>query len=413
MAFDTAEFASEFSIFKYHEQNDNPLHYLDNAATAQIPDCVITAMADHDRHCRSNVKRGIHRLAEEANEAFEQARTTTAHYLGISNAREIVFTGGATAGINLVAHGLEHTLKPGDEILLSVVEHHSNLVPWHMLRNRRGIALRFLPMTSEGTVDLSRCDEYLTEKTRLVTVTHGSNVTGAITDIVRIARAAHDRGIPVLFDGAQVAPAGPLDLPKLGADFYVFSGHKVYGPNGIGILWGREELLNTMLPVFGGGEMIRNVALNETSYAESPHRFEAGTPPITQAVGLAHALNWLQRFDLAGMHDHLTSLTRRIMDGLATIGRDGHAIRILGPPPDEKRLSLVAFSTRSIHPHDICQVMSDLYNVALRGGHHCAQPLHQQYGLDGSTRASLAGYNTDNDIDVFLEGLSHCITMLG
>jgi len=413
MAFDPVEFASEFSIFAYYEQGDNPLRYLDNAATAQIPDCVVTAMADHDRHYRSNVKRGIHRLAEEANEAFEQARTTAAHYLGVSNDREIVFTSGATAGINLVAHSLGHTLKPGDEILLSVLEHHSNLVPWQMVRERQGITLRFLPMTSEGMVDQSRYDEYLTGKTRLVAITHGSNVTGAITDTVRIIRAAHDRDIPVLLDGAQVAPSGPLDLPKLGADFYVFSSHKVYGPNGIGILWGREEYLNTMPPVFGGGEMIRDVALNETSYADPPHRFEAGTPPITQAVGLAHALDWLQRFDLTGMRDHLTSLTRRIMVGLETIGRDGHAIRILGPPRSEKRLSLVAFSIHDIHPHDICQVMSDLYNVALRGGHHCAQPLHRQYGLDGSTRASLAGYNTHNDIDVFLEGLAHCIDILG
>ena len=411
MVFDPDRVAAQFGILK-RQVGGMPLHYLDSAATSQMPDCVIEAVAAHDRTCRANVKRGVHRLSEEADEAYENARAEAARYIGAADPGEVIFTGGATDGINLLANSLGQEMAQGDEILLSQLEHHSNLVPWQMLRQRRGVTLRFLPVTPNGRIDMSSLECLVTRNTKLVAISHGSNVTGALTDAGAVAALVHDRGARLMLDGAQAAAHGPLDMGALGADYYVFSGHKVYGPSGVGVLWGRKELLEDMQPAFGGGEMIGDVTLEKSDYLPPPHRFEAGTPPITQAVGLAAALKWLSSQDLEGLRLHMKHLTDQLMEGLEHIGRR-RKIRILGPLRGEPRLPLVSFSVEGIHPHDICQIMSDRHGVALRGGHHCAKPLHDLYGLDGTCRASLAAYTLRGDIDVLLRGMEDCIRILG
>jgi len=412
MIFDVDHIQRQFAIIR-HYASEGRFHYLDNAATAQIPDCVLAAMTTHDTRARANVKRGIHRLAQEATDAFENARDQIAKYLGIENSDEVIFTSGATAGINVIAQGFGQSLKPGDEIVLSQAEHHSNLVPWQMLKQRKGVRLRFLPVDENGVIDLSRVEASITPATKLVAVTHASNVTGAVTDVAAIRKIAHERGAKLMLDGAQMAPHGPLDLPGLGADFYVFSGHKTYGPSGVGILWGRMESLEQMPPTFGGGEMVGHVTYEKTSYAAPPRKFEAGTPPITQAVGLGVALEWLGNQDLPGIHNHLNGLTDRIMAGMAQLNNTyDNRIRILGPPRGAQRLPLISFAVKDAHPHDICQIMNDRHGVALRGGHHCAEPLHEIFDLDGTTRASLGMFNGQEDVDALLNGLEDCLKIL-
>ena len=410
--FDINHMTQQFAIIRHYESKGR-FHYLDNAATAQIPDCVISAMTTHDTRYRANVKRGIHTLAQEATDAFEGARDRVATYLGIQNSDEVIFTGGATAGINMIALGFGQELKSGDEIVLSQAEHHSNLVPWQMLKRLKGVTLRFLPVDGNGVLDLSRVEEFITPATKLVAVSHASNVTGAVTDVEAIGKVAREMGVKLMLDGAQMAPHGPLDLPALGADFYVFSGHKTYGPSGVGILWGSIESLEKMPPVFGGGEMIEHVAFEKSTYAAPPHKFEAGTPPITQAVGLGAALEWLGNQDLLEIHNHLDGLTDQIMAGMENLNSAyDDRIRILGPPRGEKRLPLISFAVRDAHPHDICQIMNDRHGVALRGGHHCAQPLHEIFDLDGTTRASLGIFNGQRDVDALLNGIEDCLNIL-
>lgn len=408
MTFNPNLAANDFSIFR-PSNREYELHYLDNAAMAQVPDCVINAMVEHDTMRRSNVKRGVHRLAEAATEAFEEARATVANYLGVKDADEVVFTGSTTAGINILAHSLGLLFERNDEVLISQVEHHSNIIPWQVIQQRQGIRVRYLPATPDGRINLERAEDLIKSKTRIVAVTHGSNVTGAVTDAKALARFAHEKGALVMLDGAQTAPGGPPDIPGLEADFYVFSGHKVYGPTGIGVLWGRKDVLKKIPPALGGGEMIQDVGLERSTFLDPPHRFEAGTPPVTQAIGLAAALQWLSGQDLHGIHNHLKRLTLRIMEGLTGFG---NGISILGPEHGMERLPLVSFSVEGIHPHDICQVMNDRHGVALRGGFHCAQPLHEFFKLDGSTRASLAMYNNDGDVDAFLNGMEDCLKIL-
>ncbi|NNF98870.1 MAG: cysteine desulfurase [Desulfobacteraceae bacterium] len=412
MAFDPRQIMKAFPILE-SGTGKNTLHYLDNAATAQVPNAVINAMVAHDAGRRANVKRGIHRLAESATAAYENARESVARFIGVQNPAEIIFTSGTTHGINLLAHSLGNTLKPGDEILLSPVEHHSNLVPWQMLQDRFGIHINFLPMDDNGLIDTGSITEYITPRTRIVSLSHGSNVTGALTDTAALGDAVHEHGAVLILDGAQVIPHGPVDLPALKADFYVFSGHKAYGPSGIGVLWGRMEQLEKVSPVFSGGEMIGDVKLLTSTYAEIPHRFEAGTPPITQAVGLGAALDWLHRLDQPGLNRHLMTLTTQVINGLQHLSVESNAIRIIHPAMDTGRLPIISFIVRGIHPHDVCQFLSDRYDIALRGGFHCAQPLHEQLGLpEGSTRVSLAAFNTQEDVDILLEGIAECMRIL-
>jgi cysteine desulfurase/selenocysteine lyase len=403
MSYDLATIRSQFPILS-RRIGDAPLHYLDNAATAQVPQFVLDAVVRFETTSRANVLRGVHRLAEEATAAYAAARQAVGRYLNVP-AGEVVFTSGTTGAINLVARSYGELLSPGDEVVVSEVEHHSNIVPWQMLRDRRGIALKVIPVQDDGALDLETLGRLVTARCKLIAITHASNVTGAVTELEPLRGAARAVGAKILLDGAQRAPHGPLDLPALGVDFYAFSGHKTFGPHGIGALWARRELLEAMPPFMGGGEMIRTVTMERTSYAPPPHKFEAGTPPIAQAIGLGAAMDWLMRQDWTAISGHEMRLTQRVLDGLP------RRARVVGPTGLQRRLPVISFDVASIHPHDICQLL-DGHGVALRGGHHCAQPLMDRLGLAGTARASLALYNGDDDVDALLAGLDRAIHRL-
>jgi cysteine desulfurase / selenocysteine lyase len=409
--FDVERVIQDFCMFGSPVENA-PFYYLDNAAMTQAPDCVIDAMSNHEKGWRANIKRGVYVPAEAATQAYEDARQRAARFLGIADPSEVIFTSGTTSGINMLALSLGCGMRPGDQVLLSVLEHHSNIVPWQLLSDRTGVILKYLPVCEDGSLDLKMLDILLNERTKLVALTHGSNVSAAITDVATIVQRARKHGAMVMLDGAQMAPHGPVDLDALGVDFYVFSSHKVYGPTGVGILWGRRRYLEGMPPVSGGGEMINNVTLLKSSYAGIPYRFEAGTPPVTQVIGLSVALHWLMHQDINGMKKHLSDLIAKVLGGLITLNERHGRIRILGPAAGNERLPLISFTIDDAHPHDICQIMSDRHGVALRGGHHCAQPLHDHWGIQGSVRASLAAYSRQRDVDAFLNGIEDCINVL-
>ena len=410
MTFDPHAIRDQFPLL-VDPPGNRPLHYLDNAATAQVPLAVLDAVTRHETTSRANVMRGVHRLAEAATAAYQDARATVAGHIGTDDPDEVVFTSGCTASINLVAHAFGATLEPGDEIVLSELEHHSNLVPWQQLRDRAGIVLRTIPVTAHGVLDLARLADVVGPRCRLIAVTHASNVTGEVTDVATIVAAARRVGARVLLDGAQYAPHGLPDVRALDVDFYAFSGHKVYGPNGVGVLWGRHELLAELPPFLGGGEMIRRVTLAETTFAPPPQRFEAGTPPIAQAVGLAAALRWLAEQDLAAAAGHLHALSDRLLAGLETLASRHRPIRVLGRPAPRAGLPIVSFAVDGAHPHDLAQIL-DSHGVAVRGGHHCAQPLMDAFDLAGTTRASMALYNDAADIDACLNGLEDALERL-
>jgi cysteine desulfurase/selenocysteine lyase len=379
---------------------DPRLHYLDNAATAQMPEVVLGALRRFEVEARANVHEGVHRLARAATAAYDEARSRVARFLHAYSAGEILFTYGATSSINLAAFSFGALLESGDEILLSVLEHHSNLVLWQKLAERRGVVLRFLPMTADGRLDLDWLDSELTDRCRLIALTHCSNVTGAMTDVARVVVAARGIGAKVMLDGAQRAPHGPVDVRRLGVDFYAFSGHKAYGPTGIGVLWGRRELLAAMPPFMTGGQMIDQVTLTDASFRAPPRRFEAGTPPIAAAVGLGAALDFMQALDWRAIQNHELRLTRRLLDGLATI----RGVRVLGPVDTHDRRGVVSFAVEGFSAEEVCHHL-DRQGVALRGGYHCAQPLLRAFGVDGAARASLALYNLDGDVDALIAGL--------
>ena len=408
MGFDAAAVRAEFPIFDRASRGGPPLHYLDNGATSQIPRAVLAAVEAHETGSRANVLRGVHRLAERATEAYAEARRRVARYIGAADPGEVVFTGGTTAAINLVAHGFGAGLRAGDEVVISELEHHSNIVPWQLLRDRAGVVLKALPVTDEGRIDTACLESHIGPRTRLVALAHVSNVTGAVCDVAAVVAAARRHGARVLLDGAQAAPHGGVDVARLGVDFYAFSGHKTFAPNGIGVLWGRRALLEAMPPFMGGGEMIREVTLARTVYADIPHRFEAGTPPIAQAVGLGAAAEWVRGLDRPAAAAHVEALVAHLLAGLAARPR----VRVLGPTNLEARGPVVSFDVEGLHPHDICTVL-DNRGVAARGGHHCAQPLMDRFDLAGTTRASLAWYNTEDDVDALLDGLDDAIRQLG
>ena len=409
MSFDAAAVRAQFPILK-REVQGHPLHYLDNAATTHLPQAVLDAISRHETHDRANVLRGVHTLAEAATEAYENARNEIAQYLNVDS-EEVVFTSGTTGGINLIANSFGAGLVEGDEVVLSVLEHHSNIVPWQLLRERRGVVLKFVPVTADGRIDQPVLERMVSPRTKLISLVHVSNVTGAELNVGAVVEAAQSVGAKVLLDGAQRAAHGPLDLRALGLDFYVFSGHKMFGPNGVGVLWGRRALLDDLPPFLGGGEMIRSVTLDKTSFAETPHKFEAGTPPIAQAVGLGAAVRWIRSLDANAVEAHLRGLTARVLDGLSSLDNASGRIRVIGPTGLQARLPVVSFAIDGAHPHDICQML-DAHGVALRGGHHCAQPLMDHFDLTGTTRASLAVYNQDADVDAFLNGLDDAMTRL-
>ena len=383
---------------------DTRLHYLDSAATAQMPEIVLETLRRFEVDARANVHERLHARARAATDAYDRARGQVARFLSADSDQEVVFTYGTTSSINLLAHSFGDLLRPGDEILLSMLEHHSNLVPWQGLAERRGVVLRFLPMTPDGRLDLDQLEVALTDRCRLVAVTHCSNVTGAVTDVTRLASAARAVDAKVLLDGAQRAPHGPLDVRALGIDFYAFSGHKTYGPTGIGVLWGRRELLDAMPPFMTGGQMIENVTPTHATFREPPRRFEAGTPPIGSAIGLGAALEWMQALDWDAARAHEMRLTRRLIDGLVTLV----GVRVLGPLDTHDRRGVVSFAIDGIAAEDICRFL-DQRGVALRGGYHCAQPLLRAFGVAGAARASLAPYSIEADIDAVLEGVEDLV----
>lgn len=406
MTFDVAAIRQEFPIF-HVRPHGKQLHYLDNGATAQMPRAVLDAIVRHETTARANVKRSVHYLAEAATDAFETARGALAQFVNADEPDEVVITSGCTGAINLLANSYGALLHPGEEILISHLEHHSNIVPWQMVAERRGLVLKAIPATADGRLDLDSLERLVTPRTRLIAVTHVSNVTGAETDVARVVAAARSVGARVMLDGAQRAAHGDLDVQELGVDFYACSGHKMFGPNGVGILWGRADLLQRMPPFLGGGEMIHRVTIERSSFAPPPHRFEAGTPPIAQAVGMGVAAKWIQGLDLDGAHEHLMTLTGRLLDGLASLPK----VRVIGPAGLQQRYPVVSFAVEGAHPHDICQIL-DRDGVALRGGHHCAQPLMDAFGITGTTRASLACYNDRSDVDALLNGLEDAIAKL-
>ncbi|PWB42790.1 MAG: selenocysteine lyase [Rhodocyclales bacterium] len=403
MSFSAAKWRGHFPLLAAHHD----LHYLDNAATGQLCAAALDAITSHELTHRANVLRGTYRLAEQADAAYENARRQVAAYLNAADADEVVFTSGTTAAINLVAHAFGDALKPGDEVALSLAEHHSNFVPWQMLRARRGVALRFLPLMPDGRLDLARLDEIVTPRCRLVAVTHASNVTGAATDLAPIVAAARAVGARVLADGAQAVQHGPVNVEALGVDFYAFSGHKAFGPNGVGVLWGKGAALAALPPFLGGGGMIGRVTPGETTWAPPPRRFEAGTPPIAQAVGLGAALDWLRAQPWAELHAHTARLAQRLVGALAALP----GLTFIGPRDMRQRLPIVSFNLDGLHPHDVCQVL-DRHGVAVRGGHHCAQPLMEFFGVQGAVRASFAPYNEEGDVDALLAGLQDAMRTL-
>ncbi len=405
MSFDVAAVRRQFPIMSV-VIDGRPVHYLDNGASAQTPDAVLDAVRTYETTGRANVLRGVHRLAERATESYEDARAQVAAFLGVPE-MEVVFTGGCTAAINLVAYSYGSLLKPGDRILISELEHHSNIVPWQMLRQRTGIELDFAPVTVDGRIDLDSLPRLLTSRTKLISLAHVSNVTGSLVDVRAVVTMARTVGAKVMLDGAQRAPHGPLDLPALGIDFYVFAGHKAYGPNGIGALWARAELLEAMPPFHGGGSMIGRVTKAETTWAPPPRRFEAGTPPIGPAIGLGAACKWMRALDWTGAHAHEMALVERLMGGLQKI--DG--AQLFGPAGLQNRYPVVSFTLDGVHPHDVAQTL-DSFGVAVRAGHHCAQPLMDRFDLDGTTRVSIAPYNDSSDIDALLTGVAHAARTL-
>jgi cysteine desulfurase/selenocysteine lyase len=405
MSFDVAAVRRQFPILS-EIIDGKPVHYLDNGASAQTPNAVLEAVRRYETTGRANVLRGVHRLAERATEAYEQARADVATFLGVQP-MEIVFTGGCTAAINLVAYSYGSLLKAGDRILLSELEHHSNIVPWQLLRQRAGVEIDMIPVTVDGRIDLSELRRLMTPRTRMVSLAHISNVTGALVDVKMVVDAAKIVGAKVMLDGAQRAPHGPIDLPSLGIDFYVFAGHKAYAPNGVGVLWARPELLDAMPPFHGGGSMIGRVTFAETTWAPPPRRFEAGTPPIGPAIGMGAACNWMRGLDWTQAHAHEMALVQRVMDGLQEI--DG--ARLFGPGGLQNRYPVVSFTLDGVHPHDVAQTL-DSFGVAVRAGHHCAQPLMDRFDLDGTTRVSIAPYNDNSDIDALLTGVRHAAKTL-
>lgn len=384
----------------------NPCHYLDNAATSQIHGQALAAMVRQETN-RANVHRSPYRLAEAATHAYAEARARVARFLNAASADEVVFTSGATASLNLVAHSFGATLQADDEVVLSAAEHHSNFLPWLQLRDRAGIRLRILPVLPNGRIDTASLANLVTERCRLIAITHCSNVTGAVTDVKAVVAAARAVGAKVLLDGAQQVQHGPVDVEALGADFYAFSSHKCFGPTGVGVLWGRKAVLDAMPPFLCGGGMVGWVSLETATFAPPPARFEAGTPPVGQAVGLGAAMDWLMTLPWAEIHQYELALLSRLLDGLATFP----AIRLIGPEDLDQRLPIVSFEVAGVHPHDVCQVLGER-EVALRGGNHCAQPLLTAVGSEGATRASIALYNDDADVDAFFAGLEHALWIL-
>ena len=398
MSFDVQAARAQFPILS-RQVNDQPLVYLDSAASAQKPRAVIEAITGAMEGSYANVHRGLHTLANETTEAYEAARESVRRLLNAASGQEIVFTKGATEAINLVAASFGRSLNAGDEIVLSEMEHHANIVPWHFLRESRGAVLKFIPVTDDGRLDMDALHSLLGPGTRMVAVSHMSNVLGTVNPVAEIIAAAHAVGALTLIDGCQAIVHGAVDVQALDADFYVFSGHKLYGPTGIGALYGKTDILKSMPPYQGGGEMIDVVTLKTVTYADPPHRFEAGTPPILEAIGLGAAITWLDGLDRAAVAAHEHALYARVKERL----NGANWLTEMGTAPGKG--AIFAFNMAGAHAHDVAQVL-DRYGIAVRAGTHCAEPLMRRFGVTASARASFALYNTLEEADAFAEALT-------
>jgi cysteine desulfurase / selenocysteine lyase len=399
---DVATIRKDFPILDRAQADGRPLVYLDSAASSQKPQAVLDAMDHYYETTHANVHRGVYTIAEQATRLMEEARDKVARFVGASSSREIVFAKNGTECLNLVAHSWGRAnLGPGDAVLLSEIEHHANLVPWLILREQLGFELRYIPLGQDGHLDLADLDR-LVDGVRLVGITAMSNVLGTLTPVRRIADAAHAAGAVVVVDGAQYAPHLVTDVTELGADFFAFTGHKLLGPTGVGVLWGREELLDAMPPFLGGGEMIRDVRLDGFTPNELPWKFEAGTPPIAETIGLGAAIDYLQGLGMEAVREHEVRLTAYAMRTLTA--RHGDDLRIFGPSEPAQRGGVVSFAYKDVHPHDISQVL-DQAGVCVRAGHHCAKPLMRRLGVGATARASFYVYNDESDVDALADAL--------
>ena len=383
--------------------NGKPLAYLDNGATSQKPQAVIDELVRYYTTENSNVHRGVHTLSQNATEDYEGARAKVKRLLNAADDHEIIFTRGTTDSINIVAQSLgRHNFNPNDEVIVSNMEHHSNIVPWQMLREEKGVVLRVVPIDESGELLMDEYERMLSARTKLVSITHVSNALGTILPVAQIIEMAHAQGVPVMLDGAQAVPHLPVDVRKLDCDFYVFSGHKLFGPTGIGVLYGKAELLEAMPPVQGGGDMIKSVTFERTIYNDLPYKFEAGTPNIAGAIGLGAAIDYVQSIGFESFAAHEEDLLEYGAKALEQIG----GLRIIGTSP--RKAGILSFVMDDIHPHDIGTIL-DSEGVAVRTGHHCAQPVMQRFQIPATVRASMAMYNTKEDIDALVRAIDRVI----
>jgi cysteine desulfurase / selenocysteine lyase len=418
MTFDVARVRADFPILS-REVNGHPLVYLDSANTSQKPRQVLDAMRAHQEQYNGNVSRSVHTLGTESTTAYEDARAKVAAFIGAPSPDEIVFTKNSTESINLVAYTFSNAtatpgsdprfvLRPGDEIVISEMEHHSNIVPWQLLCERTGATLKWFGLTEEGRLDESRIDEVITERCKLVSVVSISNILGTLNRPERIVARAREVGALVMLDGSQAVPQMPIDVTALGVDFLAFTGHKMLGPTGIGVLWGRSELLHAMPPFLGGGSMIETVTLQKTTFAPPPARFEAGTPPIAEAIALGAAVDYLTGLDMRAVHRHELELATYALDALPTVP----GLRIFGPAVPVDRGGTISFGLDGVHPHDVGQILDGL-GVEVRVGHHCARPVCARFGVAAMTRASFYVYTTTDEIDALVRGLDQVRKVFG
>jgi cysteine desulfurase / selenocysteine lyase len=398
---------ADFPILSRTLGDGQPLVYLDSANTSQKPQVVIDAMVDHLERHNANIARAMHQLGAEATTAFEESRDKVAAFIGAPSRDEVIYTKNASEALNLVANTLAWARGPleigeGDEVVITEMEHHSNIVPWQLLIERKGATLRWFGLTDEGLLDLSNIDELITERTKVVALTWVSNMLGTVNPVRQIADRAHEVGAVVVVDASQAVPQMPVDVVESGADFLAFTAHKVVGPTGLGVLWGRRELLEQLPPFLGGGEMIATVSMERSTYAGIPHKFEAGTPPITEAVGLGAAVDYLTAVGMDKVRAHEEAITSYALEGLSSI----RGLTVLGPLHAEHRGGAISFEIEGIHPHDVSQVL-DSRGIAVRAGHHCAKPAHKRFGVQSSTRASSYLYTTPAEIDALIEGLEY------
>jgi len=400
--YDVARIRADFPILA-REVYGKPLVYLDNAATTQKPRVVIDAIRRFYEETNANIHRGLHFLSERATEQYESVRSKVRDFLGAGDDREIVFTRGTTEAINLVAASWGRwQLRPGDEIVLSAMEHHSNIVPWQLVCEATGAKIRVIPMDDSGELQLEEYEKLLGPRTKLVAITHVSNALGTVNPVQKIVAAAKAVGARVLVDGAQAVPHLPVNVQALGCDFYAFSGHKLFGPTGVGVLWGRAELLDAMPPYQGGGEMIRTVTFERSTWNHIPHKFEAGTPPIAEVIGLGAAIDYVEQVGREAISQHEHGLLARAIQGLSAVP----GVRIVGTA--KHKAAVVSFVLDGIHPHDVGTIL-DREGIAIRAGHHCAQPLMQRLGLVATARASFALYNTVEEADALVAGVAKVI----